>query len=131
MSTAIQMTVNMETVDCGICGGVYALSADYLRKKRETGGFWHCPYCYTDWGYPKNRSELVRLKQQLEQKEAEAQRMREHWLAEERSRISLQGHLTRVKHRIGNGVCPCCNRSFKNIRRHMQSKHPHFAKEEK
>jgi hypothetical protein len=23
-------------------------------------------------------------------------------------------------------VCPCCNRSFQNLRRHMATKHPEF-----
>lgn len=28
--------------------------------------------------------------------------------------------------RIRNGVCPCCNRSFKDVHRHMKSQHPEF-----
>jgi hypothetical protein len=34
-------------------------------------------------------------------------------------------------YRIGNGVCPCCNRSFTNLRRHMTTKHPEYPKEPK
>lgn len=26
--------------------------------------------------------------------------------------------------RIGAGICPCCNRTFSQLARHMQSKHP-------
>lgn len=25
------------------------------------------------------------------------------------------------------GVCPCCNRSFTNVRRHMTSQHPDYT----
>jgi hypothetical protein len=28
---------------------------------------------------------------------------------------------------VANGVCVCCNRSFKNLAAHMQTKHPEFA----
>ena len=30
--------------------------------------------------------------------------------------------------RTGNGVCPCCKRSFTNLRRHMNTKHPNFSR---
>ena len=32
--------------------------------------------------------------------------------------------LTRVKNRVSRGVCPNCNRTFKDLARHMASKHP-------
>ena len=37
---------------------------------------------------------------------------------------------TRLKNRVGKGVCPCCNRSFANLKRHMASQHPEFAGDE-
>ena len=33
--------------------------------------------------------------------------------------------LARVEHRVANGVCPECHRSFQNLRRHMATKHSH------
>lgn len=33
---------------------------------------------------------------------------------------------TRIKNRVKNGVCPCCNRTFENLARHMQAKHSDF-----
>ena len=47
--------------------------------------------------------------------------------AAERSAAAYKGHLTRVKRRVGNGVCPCCNRTFKNLADHMTTKHPDYA----
>lgn len=43
-----------------------------------------------------------------------------------RSRDALKGYIKSVKERIANGVCPCCKRSFTNLRRHMMSKHPDY-----
>jgi len=47
--------------------------------------------------------------------------------AAERTRIALKGHLTRLRNRIANGVCPWCSRSFENVLRHVASKHPEHA----
>lgn len=35
---------------------------------------------------------------------------------------------TRAKKRAATGTCPCCGRSFVQLRRHMAAKHPdHLA----
>lgn len=44
----------------------------------------------------------------------------------ERSANAHKGKVTEIKNRIHNGVCPCCKRSFQNLRRHMSTKHPDF-----
>ena len=30
---------------------------------------------------------------------------------------------------MANGVCPCCNRSFENLRNHMHTQHPDYGQE--
>ncbi|WP_165394478.1 helix-turn-helix domain-containing protein [Pseudoxanthomonas winnipegensis] len=35
-----------------------------------------------------------------------------------------------MRQRVMNGVCPCCNRTFENLRRHMHDKHPEFGQPE-
>jgi hypothetical protein len=34
-----------------------------------------------------------------------------------------------MKKRAVAGVCPCCNRHFRELERHMASKHPKYASE--
>lgn len=34
-----------------------------------------------------------------------------------------------MKNRVANGVCPCCNRHFENLERHMKGQHPDFQPE--
>ena len=48
---------------------------------------------------------------------------------EERSHQATRGHLTRQRKRAAAGVCPCCHRSFQNVQRHVQVKHPDFNPE--
>ncbi len=59
------------------------------------------------------------------QKLERERRLREHY---KRSAQTYRGHLTRVRKRVGNGVCPCCGRTFKQFAEHMQSKHPEYGK---
>ena len=47
--------------------------------------------------------------------------------AEERSHTATRGHLTRTKKRVAAGVCPCCNRTFQNLARHMKGQHPEYV----
>ena len=45
-----------------------------------------------------------------------------------RSLSATKGQLTKTKNRIAKGVCPCCNRQFINLQRHMETKHPEYVK---
>jgi len=65
------------------------------------------------------RDERDRAKREVEYYRARADKM-------ERSRAAYKGRVTRIKKRIGNGVCPCCNRTFSNLGRHMASQHPGY-----
>lgn len=70
------------------------------------------------------------LKQQLARKDDEIaaqRRLRDH---AERQASARKGQVTRLKNRAAAGVCPCCTRSFENLRRHMTTKHPTFKAEE-
>jgi len=47
--------------------------------------------------------------------------------AAEASRAAYKGQATKYRNQVAraeNGVCPHCNRSFVDLRRHMGSKHP-------
>lgn len=44
--------------------------------------------------------------------------------AVKRSAAAYKGAATRLKNRAKAGVCPCCNRTFQNLARHMASQHP-------
>lgn len=44
---------------------------------------------------------------------------------------AYKGNVTKLKKRASAGLCPCCNRHFTNLQRHIASKHPDINKEEK
>lgn len=124
--------VGLHQMTCGECAGVYAIAEKYRKQKWQEGGFWHCPYCQCSWGYAT--SEITRLKRTIVDQESFATRQRAAHdqtraaLREtERRRRAEKGAKTKLKKRIAAGVCPCCNRSFQNVRRHMANKHPEFT----
>lgn len=121
-------SVELCTVKCGVCGGVYAILEDYREQQWEKGKSWHCPYCEIGWGYA-GAGEYDRLKKAAEQASSRAVFYADQAKAAERSRRATAGHLTRTKRRIAAGVCPCCNRHFINLERHITTKHPRYQKE--
>ena len=38
-----------------------------------------------------------------------------------------KGQVTKIKNRIKRGVCPCCNRTFVNLQKHMESQHKDYV----
>ncbi len=93
----------------------------------------YCAYGHQQH-YPKDESEADKLRrerdrlaQQIAQRDDELVAERLAREAAERSASAYRGQVTRVKNRVGNGVCPCCNRTFSDLARHMHSKHPDYA----
>ncbi len=110
MGLPLAVTVMLTEFSCGKCGGTYAINERYRLHQYERKGFWHCPYCQTDWGYAEG--ELQRVQKRLD---AALSRENEERDAKEKAFRKLQ--------RVQRGVCPHCNRSFQNLARHMACKH--------
>ena len=66
--------------------------------------------------------ELQRERQRHDQTRAD----RDHIEAKRRGEKAAK---TRIKNRIAAGVCPCCNRTFQNLAKHMAGQHPDFTPE--
>lgn len=127
---AIDINVAMTAVTCGECGGSYAITSRFHKDCHEQGKSWNCPYCRVGWGFA-GRGELAKLREERDQATRRAEFLQNHGrrMAEERDHekrraATYKGHLTRYKTRVGRGVCPCCDQSFEDLRRHMETQHP-------
>ena len=116
---------------CCVCGIEFGVPKTYDDKRRLDGESFYCPgghsLSYGEGETEKLRRERNQLKQRIAEKDdiiIEEQAARHN---AERSASAYKGRVTRIKNRIGKGVCPCCNRSFENLQRHMASKHPDYA----
>lgn len=120
---------------CGIKHAVPSSLRRYQLRQRDDGNdyFIYCPLGHTH--QPSGESTADRLRKQVVERDAALVRARQSHdqtkasLREtEMARRAEKGAKTRIKNRIANGVCPACNRSFKDLHSHMACKHPHFTK---
>lgn len=65
----------------------------------------------------------------IEHDEAQIQRLHNDRTHLKRKCSAIKGVATRIKRRVSAGVCPCCNRTFQCLARHMATKHPDYQQE--
>lgn len=60
------LNVEFTIINCGECGGSYAINERYRAHQESKGGSWTCPYCKVGWGYEKaHKSKLERLQAEV------------------------------------------------------------------
>jgi hypothetical protein len=74
----------------------------------------------------RERDRIRRERDRLKQREAMLEE--EARLARERA-DKAEAATKRLKKKAAVGNCPCCKRTFTNMARHMQTKHPEFRAE--
>lgn len=124
-SISRNLNLNYEEMACGECG-VSFLVPDYFYKERlHSGKGWYCPN-----GHNRvfKESKVSQLEKKLEQERQSTLRWQNNFEEEKRKHAATKGSLTKIKTRVAAGVCPCCNRTFKNLARHMKCKHPAESK---
>jgi hypothetical protein len=122
---------------CCECQAPFAMSDQAYRYAQDKGPRFNfsCPY-----GHPQHytkgeseeeklRRERDRLKQEQARYEQELAETRDRVASAERRASAARGQVTKLKKRAANGICPCCNRTFVNLQRHMTSQHPGFLAE--
>jgi hypothetical protein len=140
MADTIYATTELVVTKCW-CGMPHAVPLEMRDKQLHdhangrTQDAIYCPLGHTH--IISGTSEIEKLRREIERKTQEAIRERQK---HDQTRAELRetelrrraecGAKTRIKNRIANGVCPCCNRSFKDLHAHMKTQHPEFAASE-
>lgn len=119
---AISVTITLTEINCGECGGTYAINERYRKQKYDNSGTWHCPYCDVSWGYVEG--EVARLQKRVEN-ETKKREWAEQDAKNERAEAERQRKsAARLKRRVNAGVCPHCHRTVNQMARHIETKHP-------
>ncbi len=123
MASTITMRHDVTLVlhECWSCGVIYGISSRLDTKRREDGGSFYCPNGH---GAVFKETETQRLTRELQIAQQQIARAEDERNAAQRSEATTKRELVRVNKRAHAGVCPCCNRSFVNVARHMKTKHP-------
>lgn len=137
MSTVLQETTpgysyrgetTLTVCVCDTCGITYGVPQKMVDRARELGQSqitWCCPKGHGGIGF-HGLSGAERERRTMERERNRANANREHALEMERRYAAQKGATTRARKRHAAGVCPCCKRSFKQVREHMERMHPDF-----
>ena len=128
----------LTVVSCATCGVTYAIPESFYRSalayRGDTSNGWKicCPFGHTWWYVGMTDEDKLRERLQdardragrlVAERDQLATSLRGTKANAARTRKDLKSLKTRAKH----GVCPCCNRTFKQLAAHMKNKHPEYV----
>ena len=129
-AATINTTRKLEIYDCYACGSPIALDDHHEKRLQDDGSNFFCPRGHTQ---SFTHSETTRLRKMLEEanrsKTAITSQLTQALDDVKNARVQQRRSATLLKNqteRISHGVCPCCNRTFKQLAAHMKNKHPEF-----
>lgn len=122
----VEITVGLRSNGCG---HTILMTREHYDACKADGRTWFCTVCGCSRVFV-GETEAAKLR-----RERDAALQREETLRFERDQARLalvkkSKEAQRLKKRVAAGVCPCCTRSFQNLRRHMATKHPEHASSE-
>lgn len=115
-----EQAITFEVYQCCECGMSFGLDADFVKRRRDDRGWWHCPRGHRQ--HFLGESEAQRLRGLLAEANAATTQQAERAMLAEREVATK----TRLLKRLRNGVCPCCKRPFVALANHMKTKHPEY-----
>jgi len=127
MNTTFQIATSYAAVECSHCAVAFALTRDFHAERLKDHRTFHCPNGCKQYYPQESTEEQLRRERDTEHEKNHGLQFRlEH---ANRSRAALKGQVTKIKRRVGKGVCPCCQQQFANLKGHMESNHPDWSEE--
>lgn len=120
----LDFSQTFKTTTCITCGVSIVMPEGLYRERLRGHANFFCPNGHSQVFVDEHLE--VKLKRELEQ-----ERKRREW-AERDAKIMTaaldreKAASARLRKRVKNGVCPCCHRTFKQLARHMVTKHPGY-----
>lgn len=120
----------VRTCWCGVRHAIPSNLDATIRKSKSNGAY--CPLGHQYFHAGETTEQQLQRERAAADQRLAAMRdrvdraNRERDTAENRRRAEKAAK-TRLKNRVDAGVCPCCNRTFQNLARHMKGQHPDFS----
>lgn len=140
MSTLLYTgSLTTTTCWCGISHAVPTELYQHVRRQKEDGerqtGI-YCPLGHT-WVFSgkskvqEKQEEIERLQRVAQAKEESLRLVRSQRDAAQRQASAYKGQATKARKRAAAALCPVdgCGRSFVQLRRHLNTKHPDYTPE--
>lgn len=93
----INTTIILEITNCCACGVEFAAPATLLQNRREKGSDFYCPNGHT---LHFTKTDVQRLREQLDRTVANCKHLAEEHAAAQRSNTSLRGVNTRLRRQL-------------------------------
>lgn len=127
------MSGGLVEVSCSSCRERFGLTGETYSVLCRSGAAFYCPHGHS-LHFPRGESELeaanratAAQRQRADRAEQELEATRLEVTAERHRANGYKGQATRLARRARAGVCPCCNRVFAELARHMTTEHPEFT----
>lgn len=112
---------------CGMRHAVPEELDDFQARQRRDGRDQTAIYCPLGHTHIRaGEGEAATLRKQLELARNREATVRAELDQTEASLRAHKGVATKLRKRVAAGVCPCCNRTFQNLSRHMAGQHPDY-----
>lgn len=115
--------------DCAVCGVVFGMPVDIEQRRREDRKAFYCPngHNLVFSGLTQAEKDAKAAKERAERLSAALTAQRDQTEAARREAAESKASEVRLRWRVGNGVCPCCQRTFPALAAHVATKHPEFV----
>lgn len=120
----------MATETCCNCGVLFGLPKDMQDRLRNSHKTFYCPSGHgQSYRGESDADRAQKLAGQLDIEKTRRENAEKAVRQAEITQKALSTKLRKTNARIKAGVCPCCNRTFQSLARHMTTKHPEFVAE--
>lgn len=133
-------TSNITSTSCCVCKADIYMPDTWLSYFRSSQIVFHCINGHRQ-SFSKEPSEAALLRKKLNaeqlarqraeqmvaQKEDEIREAQQQAAHERKRANGYKGHATHITKQAKAGICPCCNRTFVALARHMATQHPKFT----
>lgn len=128
----INVLVALSPLTCCNCGIVFGIPENHETNLRQSHKVFYCPAGHAQHFGGKTEAERLKdekaeLERRLQLTRESRDRQQELRFKTERRLIAQRAATTRIKRRAAAGTCPCCNRTFQALTRHMKQEHPDFV----
>ena len=123
---ALQRDFSLYVMECVSCGVTFGVPEEFERGRRINKEAFYCPNGHSQ---SYTQSEADRLRKELEASKRDVEWQKSRVAAMDKQLIAQRGVVTKLKKRIGAGVCPCCHRTFRQLAAHMAGQHPDYTEE--
>ena len=125
---AFTTKIELATITCSKCGITFGMPERIRRERAKDHNTFYCPNGHPRY-YPGETDE-EKLRRRLKAAEDSNSYWREHADRLKQSRAAYKGHFTRLKQRVSEGTCPCCDEHFEDLQTHIHEQHPDFNEDE-